>query len=229
MSQPQTIHKNLAARKQVVYAEVRRFRLVGADYISARNGPRSPPGRQATTLGTDAPCAPLRSAFGDGASDALVRRGRPYRPPLRPRLRFSRRGGLYARPDRLPISAGVRWFRFVRADVGIGPYGVRSAMVHPTRKCVPGGHTGRPYGPAPGLLVGAGFMPARNRVPISAGVPSAMVRPTRRCGSYRREPPKPPPWEPPPRPDPPKPPRLEPPKPPGRPPLWKEPGPGPGR
>ena len=108
--------------------------------------------------------------------------------------------------------------------------GMRSAMVYPTRKCVPGGHTGRPYGPAPGLLVGAGFMPARNRVPISAGVPSAMVHPTRRYGSYRREPPKPPPREPPPRPDPPKPPpRLEPPKPPGRPPLWKEPGPGPGR
>ena len=173
--------------------------------------------------------APTVCAFGDGASDASVRRGRPYRPPLRPRLRFSRRGGLYARPDRLPIFAGVRWFRFVRADVGIGPYGMRSAMVRPTRKCVPGGHTGRPYGPAPGLLVGAGFMPARNRVPISAGVPSAMVRPTRRYGSYRWEPPKPPPWEPPPRPDPPKPPpRLEPPKPPGRPPLWKKPGPGPG-
>ena len=31
----------------------------------------------------------------------------------------------------------------------------RSAWVHPTRKCGTGGHTGRPYGPAPGFLVGA--------------------------------------------------------------------------
>ena len=54
---------------------------------------------------------------------------RPYGPASRP----SRRGGLYARPDRLPpgfddgaFDAGTE-----RADVGIGPYGVRSAMVHP--------------------------------------------------------------------------------------------------
>ena len=47
------------------------------------------------------------------------------------------------------------------ADVGIGPYGVRSAVVHPTRGCSTGGHKGRPYRPAPGLPVGAGFMPAR--------------------------------------------------------------------
>ena len=61
-------------------------------------------------------------------------------------------------------------FDTVRADVGIGPYGVRSAMVHPTRKCVPGGHTGRPYTPAFGPFVGAACMAARNRVPLPAGV-----------------------------------------------------------
>ena len=33
-----------------------------------------------------------------------------------------------------------------RADVGIGPYGVRTAMVHPTRQLGTGGHLGRPYG-----------------------------------------------------------------------------------
>ena len=33
-----------------------------------------------------------------------------------------------------------------RADVGIGPYGVRSAMVHPTQQLGTGGHLGRPYG-----------------------------------------------------------------------------------
>ena len=32
-----------------------------------------------------------------------------------------------------------------RADVGIGPYGVRSAVVHPTLRCGTGGHKGRPY------------------------------------------------------------------------------------
>ena len=49
----------------------------------------------------------------------------------------------------------------VGADVGIGPYGVRSEVGHPTRGCGSGGHKGRPYRPAPGLPVGAGFMPAR--------------------------------------------------------------------
>ena len=33
-----------------------------------------------------------------------------------------------------------------------------------------GGYKIRPYGPASGFLVGAGFMPARNQVPIPAGV-----------------------------------------------------------
>ena len=34
----------------------------------------------------------------------------------------------------------------VGADVGIGPYGVRTAMVHPTRQLGTAGHLGRPDG-----------------------------------------------------------------------------------
>ena len=103
--------------------------------------------------------------------ETAVRRGRPYRPPLRTRPRGCRRGGLYARPDRVPIPTGVRWFHRRRGALymrpcrtaGITgpaseiaglpgriynpPLRVRSAMVHPTRRC------GRPYGPAPGGVV----------------------------------------------------------------------------
>ena len=68
---------------------------------------------------------------------------------------------------------------------------VRSAVVHPTRRCGTGGYIIRPYGPACGPLVGAACMAARNQVPIRAGVRwfpsavgarSAVMHPTRRCG-----------------------------------------------
>ena len=55
----------------------------------------------------------------------------------------------------------------VRADVGIGPYGVRASDTSLVRA---GGYKIRPYGPASSFPVGAGFMPARNQVPIPAGV-----------------------------------------------------------
>ena len=42
-------------------------------------------------------------------------------------------------------------------------------MLRKSQAC-PGGYIIRPYGPAHGLVVGAGFMPARNRGPIPAGV-----------------------------------------------------------
>ena len=79
---------------------------VGADYISARNQVGSTPAWQPTRPGTDAPCAPLRwGAFGGGTSDAAVRRGRAYSPPLREGRWRDRRGGLYGRPWR---SCGFR-------------------------------------------------------------------------------------------------------------------------
>ena len=52
-----------------------------------------------------------------------------------------------------------------RADVGIGPYGVRTAMVHPTRQLGTGGHIGRPYGKTGGGSVGADFISARAAPP----------------------------------------------------------------
>ena len=123
-------------------------------------------------------CGPLVGADAHIGPPALLRPrhsaerfGRPYRPPLRTRPRSPRRGGLYARPDRVPIPTGVRWFHRRRGALymrpcrtaGITgpaseiaglpgriynpPLRVRSAMVHPTRRC------GRPYGPASGGVV----------------------------------------------------------------------------
>ena len=43
--------------------------------------------------------------------------------------------------------------------------GAFPAGCHKTQ-AVPGGHKGRPYGHASGSLVGAGFMPARDQVPL---------------------------------------------------------------
>ena len=68
--------------------------------------------------------------------------------------------------NQVPIPAGVRWFRLVGADAHIGPYGVRASDT----SVRVGGYKIRPYGPASGFPVGAGFMPARNQVPIPAGV-----------------------------------------------------------
>ena len=55
--------------------------------------------------------------------------------------------------------------------------------VHPTRKCGTGGHTGRPYGPASGLLVGAACMAARTGSDFRRG---SMVSPRR--GRYPHRP-----------------------------------------
>ena len=48
--------------------------------------------------------------------------------------------------------------------------GLRCPQARRFRQLVMGGYAIRPYGPAFGLLVGAGFMPARDRVPIPADV-----------------------------------------------------------
>ena len=103
--------------------------------------------------------------------DGSPRRGRcPHRParfcvqgspPNRTVSHPRRRGGLYGRPE-----PGYDSHRGSMVPFAVG---VRSATVHPTRRCA-GGYKIRPYGPAPGLLVGAGFMPARDRVPTRAGV-----------------------------------------------------------
>ncbi len=130
--------------------------------------------------------APTMCAFGGGASDAAVRHGRIYNPPLRARLRPSRRGGLYGRPE--PGSDSRRGSMVALA------VGARSAVMHPNQRCGMGGYIIRPYGPACGLLVGAACMAARNQVPIRAGVRwlpsavgarSAVMHPNLRCGIGR--------------------------------------------
>ena len=68
--------------------------------------------------------APTAGALGEGAFDAAVRRGRPYRPPLQPRLRFPRRGGVYPRPYLVPFFTGPWWLRRLghggKREKGIG-------------------------------------------------------------------------------------------------------------
>ena len=69
-----------------------------------------PPGPGAWTTG------PVKAVPGFGRCvrrrciRRAVRHGRPYRPPLRTHSRFPCRGGLYIRPDQVPIHGGVRRF-----------------------------------------------------------------------------------------------------------------------
>ena len=94
-----------------------------------------------------------------------------------------RRGGLYIRPgpgaSTKPSVFQIRSGRTMRAptgcafgdgafdvdtgraDVGIGPYGVRSSMVHPTHRCARADIKSAPTDPPPGFLVGAACMAAR--------------------------------------------------------------------
>ena len=130
------------------------------------------------------PASPLRPR------QSAERFGRPYRPPLRIRLRSSRRGGLYARPDRVPIPTGVRWFHRRRGALYMRPcrtagitgpaseiaglpgriYNpplrcVRPAMVHPTRPPATGSRF------LPGTMVQwSDFRPAPHMVRRLSGV-----------------------------------------------------------
>ena len=52
---------------------------------------------------------------------------------------------------------------------GTPPYEPKSSPLE-NRRCGTGGYEIRPYRPASGFRVGAGFMPARDRGPIPAGV-----------------------------------------------------------
>ena len=149
--------------------------------------PTEPPGARSTEPGHGGMWACRPTAFGGGAAGIEGLFGRPYRPPLRTRLRASRRGGLYARPCRTggfrgvgildrragcphPAKAGRRnhQARGPRnpAMAACGHAALRrSAGVRRESEACPGGHTGRPYGPSFELLVGAGLMPARAAPP----------------------------------------------------------------
>ena len=146
-------------------------RSVGRGAHTPPNQAAGPPGLRESRPGHGGMRACRPTAFAGGAPEIAALPGRIYNPPLKTRLRPSRRGGLYARPDRVPIPTGVRWFHRRRGALymrpcrtaGITgpaseiaglpgriynpPLRVRSAMVHPTRRC------GRPYGPAPGGVV----------------------------------------------------------------------------
>ena len=86
----------------------------GARYLDDRFGRRAAcPHAAGTGCMDHRPCESrtrFRTVRSEGASDAAVRHGRPYRPPLRTHSRFPCRGGLYIRPDQVPIHGGVRCF-----------------------------------------------------------------------------------------------------------------------
>ena len=67
-----------------------------------QTGPTELPGSWSTEPGHGGMWACRPTAFGGGAVKIASLSGRPYRPPLQTRLRASRRGGLYARPDCTP-------------------------------------------------------------------------------------------------------------------------------
>ena len=126
----------------------------------------------------DAPCAPLRRVR-SATVHPTRRHGRPYRPPLRPRLGFSRRGRCPHRPAapgckaRPPHRCGRRaacphaamtGYMDRRSSVYRTRFRTRHARPYDgcvRRRCIrhggTGGHTGRPYGPASGFLVGTAF------------------------------------------------------------------------
>ena len=90
------------------------------------------------------------------ASAAGARKARPTPAPGKPprAAKFDRRGGRRARCG--SGLAGRCGHRPLRG----GCVGGRSAA---NRRCGPGGHEGRPYGPSRGLLVGADYISARPR------------------------------------------------------------------
>ena len=138
----------------------------GGFYIRPEPGTVYPGPRWLRELDTDAPCAPLRWVRLTDCLGCRYRAGRCGHRPLRSAV-----GGGAARAA--IKAAPTPHFR-------PGPFGGvptprqtappgSPGMLRKSQAC-PGGYIIRPYGPAHGLVVGAGFMPARNRVPIPAGV-----------------------------------------------------------
>ena len=146
----------------------------GGFYIRPKPGSIYPGPRWLRELGSDAPCAPLRGAVGDGAFDTSVRTGgykiRPYRPalgfPVGAACMAARTGSRLPPGFDGPATPRVRGtppaahtsihtvgadfisarnqVRYIPGPGGCGnwartrharPYGVRSAMVHSTRRC----------------------------------------------------------------------------------------------
>ena len=125
--------------------------------IRAEKFPRPEAGESQRDETSCSPHQNPRARWGECVRRRCMRSGRPLRPPLQTRLRFSRRGGLYGRPNRVPIPAGDRWFHRRRGAFGEGA-------------CGPGGHKARPYRPAFGSLVGAALMAARTGFRFPPGI-----------------------------------------------------------
>ena len=109
--------------------------------------------------------------YGVCVGRGCIRRGGAARAadsrPYRPAPQSSRRGGYQPPAGTGCIDRQSRVSRTLLRTRDARPYGVRWARVHPTRRCSSGGYKIRPYGPASGALVGAGFMPARDQVPFA--------------------------------------------------------------
>ena len=147
-------------------------------------------GSMVSRVGADAHIGP------PGSGCKAVRR--THTPSLR------RRGGLYIRPEPGASTTGPVYFKSVpdarcaplrgafgdgafdadteRADVGIGPYGVRSSMVHPTHRCARADIKSAPTDPPPGFLVGAACMAARTGSRLPPGFDGFLRRGARSAG-----------------------------------------------
>ena len=89
--------------------------------IRAEKFPRPEAGESQRDETSCSPHRKPRARWGECVRRGCMRSGRPLRPPLQTRLRFSRRGGLYGRPNRVPISAGDRWFHRRRGALYMRP------------------------------------------------------------------------------------------------------------
>ena len=89
--------------------------------IRAEKFPRPEAGESQRDETSCSPHRNPRARWGECVRRRCMRSGRPLRPPLQTRLRFSRRGGLYGRPNRVPISAGDRWFHRRRGALYMRP------------------------------------------------------------------------------------------------------------
>ena len=185
----------------------------GGLHIRPEPGTVSPGPRWLRGPGTDAPCAPLRrvrsavvllmsipsgpmwaSAPTGCGRRWCVRRGGAARAAMKaaptPRFLFSRRGGLYGRPEAVALRQGSM----------VPPR--RSRCPH--RPASPRVRGSPPSAPFPVHVVGADFISARNQVRYAPspggcgsrvrtrharpyGVRSAVVRPTQRCGTGGHE------------------------------------------
>ena len=151
------------------------FPAVGAHCICAHAAPPGSPGLQSSRPGPGGMWACRPTPLAGGAVGIAGLPGRIYNPPLQTRLLpFPAVGAhcicAHAAP---PGSPGLQSSR-------PGPGGMWACRAPPfggvrwESRAFSGGHTGRPYGPALGFLVGAGCMHARTGFRFA---PGSMVPP----------------------------------------------------